>query len=96
MAVLRAGGTWQALPPLAVARWGAAVGEIDGRVYVAGGQAGTVHRTDFSMYTVATNTWTALAASGVQTAPVSGVADGKLYVAGGPDRERPGRAVARV
>jgi N-acetylneuraminic acid mutarotase len=92
-AVLRAGGTWQTLPPLTVARWGAAVGEIDGRVYVAGGQAGTVHRTDFSLYTVATNTWTALAASGVQTAPVSAVHDGKLYVAGGRTASGP---VARL
>jgi N-acetylneuraminic acid mutarotase len=96
VATLRVGGTWQALAALPTPRWQAAVGEIAGKIYVAGGLAGTVHQTAFHAYTVATNTWTALAASGLQTAPVSGVADGKLYVAGGKTATAAASAVARL
>ena len=95
VATLRVGGTWQALAALPTPRWHAAVGEIDGRIYVAGGQTSlTTHTNLLHVYTVATNTWTTLAASQVQTAPVSAVHDGRLYVAGG--KTAAASAVARL
>ncbi len=45
------GGTWETKAPMPTARWGAASGVINGKLYVAGGYAGTVGSATTEAYT---------------------------------------------
>jgi N-acetylneuraminic acid mutarotase len=53
-------GSWRRLAPMPTARGGTAAGSLDGRVYVAGGEAFNPSRTfsEVEVYDPATNTWT--------------------------------------
>jgi N-acetylneuraminic acid mutarotase len=82
-------GNWMSEAPISTARFGAATGVINGKLYVAGGCCVTFGFpfTRFSVlevYDPATNTWTTKAPipHAVYSA-AAGVIDGKLYVAGG-------------
>jgi len=75
---------WRARAPMPTARGGLAVGVIDGKIYVVGGEAGGKAVNAFEMYDPVTDTW--------QTLPpmptprdhlTAAVLNGRLYVIGG-------------
>ena len=78
-------GTWEVRAPMPRARGAAVVGEIDGKIYVAGGLAGGA--VDFvDEYDPAADTWTPRAPLPVPRDHACGaVIAGILYVAGGRD-----------
>lgn len=62
----------------------AAVGVIDGKLYVAGGNGTGMNQTELEVYDPAANTWTPLASMSVaRNHTAGGVIDGKFYVVGG-------------
>jgi hypothetical protein len=68
-----------------------AVGVIDDKIYVAGGDGPGASQTELEVYDPVLNTWTTLAPMRVpRNHTGGGVIDGKLYVVGG----RPGAAAA--
>ena len=81
-----ASDTWTAGPAMPSNRYGAAVGVINGKIYVAGGldYDGDYTSTSVIAYDPIAGTWVPKAnmPSGVRFA-AAGVIDGKLYVAGG-------------
>jgi uncharacterized protein (TIGR03437 family) len=69
----------------------AAVGVINGKIYVAGGNGPDMDQTELEVYDPAMNTWTELASMSVPRNHTAGaVINGKFYVVGG----RPGTATA--
>jgi len=76
-------GVWTSVAPMTAPRWGSASGEINGKIYIAGGYNGS-HTTTVDAYDPVANTWSALPnLSGVHTGSAFGVIDGKLYLAAG-------------
>ncbi len=81
--------TWSSGPPIPLAIYGGANGVIDGKLYVAGGQADQNNGNNVAnlqVYDFATNVWSnntpmPFASSG----NAAGVIGGKLYVVGGYD-----------
>jgi N-acetylneuraminic acid mutarotase len=64
----------------------AAVGVINNKIYVAGGNGGGMQQRELEVYDPATNTWTNLAPMSVaRNHTGGGVINGKLYVVGGRD-----------
>lgn len=62
----------------------AAVGVINNRIYVAGGNGPNMNQTELEVYDPAQNTWTLLAPMSVpRNHTAGGVIDGKFYVVGG-------------
>lgn len=79
--------TWTTKAPIPTGVYGAAVGVIDGKLYVAGGQAIVSEGFNIAtlqVYDPATDTWTTKAPMPFGSVGMAaGVIDGKLYVAGG-------------
>jgi N-acetylneuraminic acid mutarotase len=76
-------GAWETKAPMPTARWQAASGVINGKLYVAGGWSGVSLNT-LEVYDPATNTWAAKASMPTARYGASGgVINGKLYVVGG-------------
>jgi len=68
-----------------------AVGVINDKIYVAGGNGPNMNQTELEVYDPAANTWTQLASMGVgRNHTAGGVINGKFYVVGG----RPGDTAA--
>lgn len=62
----------------------AAVGVINDKIYVAGGNGPNMNQTELEVYDPAANTWTQLASMSVpRNHTAGGVINGKFYVAGG-------------
>lgn len=79
------GGTdeWTTETSMPIARYGAAAGVIDGKLYVAGGSRETFLNA-LEVYDPSTNSWTTKASMPTtRTCPGAGVIDGKLYIVGG-------------
>jgi N-acetylneuraminic acid mutarotase len=77
-------GLWENRAPMPTARYGAAAGVIDGKLYVAGGWNGASNLTTLEVYDPATDTWTTKAPMPTARNDVGGaVIDGKFYVVGG-------------
>jgi uncharacterized protein (TIGR03437 family) len=69
----------------------AAVGVINDKIYVAGGNGPNMNQTELEVYDPAANTWTQLASMAVpRNHTAGGVINGKFYVVGG----RPGDTAA--
>jgi uncharacterized protein (TIGR03437 family) len=69
----------------------AAVGVINDKIYVAGGNGPNMNQTELEVYDPAANAWTQLASMSVpRNHTAGGVINGKFYVAGG----RPGATAA--
>lgn len=83
--------TWETVSPMPTARNHAAVGVVDGKIYVIGGRLGSAFITRASntdlveVYDPATDQWGALQARmpTARSALAAGTYDGKIYVAGG-------------
>ena len=76
--------TWSSEMPMPTARFGTAVGIINGKVYVVTGATATAVVNNNEVYNPTTNTWTT--ATPITTArfvPASAVVNGILYVIGG-------------
>ncbi|MDP2793931.1 MAG: kelch repeat-containing protein [Sulfurisoma sp.] len=78
-------GAWTTEAPMPTARWGAASGVINGKLYVAGGwRSGTSSLATLEVYDPATNTWATKAPMPTARGGAGGaVINGKLYVVGG-------------
>lgn len=78
-------GAWATKAPMPTARWGAAAGVINGKLYVAGGDIAQSQKlTTLEVYDPATDTWATKAAMPTARSGVGVVAiDGQLYVSGG-------------
>jgi N-acetylneuraminic acid mutarotase len=90
-----ASNTWSRLEDLPTPRNHAAVGVVDGRIYVIGGRAGSVfipnaHNVDIvEEYNPATNLWTLRAPMPTpRSAMAWGTFNGRIYAAGGEIRHR--------
>jgi len=79
------GGSWETMSPMPTARWGSAVGVIDGIVYVAGGYHHIYrHMGTVEAYDPESDTWFIKnPRPTVNTSPAFGVVNGFLYTAGG-------------
>jgi N-acetylneuraminic acid mutarotase len=79
--------TWTTKAPMPLAVYAAAAGVINGKLYVAGGQADPTNGdnvTILQIYDPATDTWTSGAPlPQARSAANAGIIGGKLYVAGG-------------
>jgi N-acetylneuraminic acid mutarotase len=83
--------SWETVSPMPTARNHAAVGVVDGKIYVIGGRLGSAFimrasNTDIvEVYDPATDQWGALRAPmpTARSAMAAGTYDGKIYVAGG-------------
>ncbi len=89
-------GTWKTLSPMTTARYGAAAGVIDGKIYVASGVSalgnyGGIWTNTTEVYDPITNTWTNISPIPINTEEgAAGVINGKLYVAGGSSSQYAG------
>jgi N-acetylneuraminic acid mutarotase len=77
-----AANAWIRKAPMPAARSAMAVGVIDGRIYLAGGQP-TERERDFAMYDPATDTWTALPPMPTPRNHLAGGAIGSVFYAAG-------------
>lgn len=86
--------TWATKAPMPHAVYGAATGVINGKLYVAGGQADPTNGnviSDLQIYDPATDAWTNGAPLPLPIAAANaGVINGKLYMAGGITPSVPG------
>lgn len=83
------GGIWETKAPMPAARWSAAGGVINGKLYVAGGGSGTGSLATLEVYDPATNTWATKAPMPTARNGAGGaVINGKLYVVGGQDNQK--------
>ena len=74
---------WEAVAPMATARFAHAVAVLDGKLYAVGGHGGG-WLNSMERYDPATNAWEAVAPMAVARCDLAVVVlDGKLYVAGG-------------
>jgi len=74
---------WETKADLPTPRWLTGVGEVDGELYVIGGNDGP-DLAAVERYSPSANTWTTRASMGVSRAsPGVAVVDGKIYVIGG-------------
>ena len=88
-------GSWAALPPMAVARGGAAAQVLGGKIYVAGGMADDgASLASVDVFDPASRTWSSAPSMATRRDnPGSAVLDGNLYVFGGRIREANGSTV---
>jgi N-acetylneuraminic acid mutarotase len=79
-----ASNTWATTASIPIGVYGAAVGAIGHKVYVAGGQQASGNIATLQIYDTVTDTWTTGAnMPAASVGGASGVIDGKLYVVGG-------------
>jgi large repetitive protein len=88
-------GSWTPLPPMAVARGGAAAKMVDGKIYVVGGMdADGASLASVEVFDPATSGWTSAPPMTTRRDnPGSAVLDGDLYVFGGRTRNADGTTV---
>jgi N-acetylneuraminic acid mutarotase len=81
------GGAWNSVMGMTTPVSGAAVGLINGMIYVAGGSNGVAATDSTEAYNITNNTWTAkhamLAPRSASSSSNGAVINGKLYVVGG-------------
>jgi N-acetylneuraminic acid mutarotase len=78
------GGVWETKAPMLTARFGAAAGVINGKLYVAGGQTMNQALATLEVYDPVSDSWASKTPMPyARTGVGAGVIDGKLYVIGG-------------
>lgn len=87
---------WEVLPPLSVARGGAAAVVVEGRLYILGGEVNGRALREAECYDPVAGTWEILPPMNVgRVKPAVAVCDGYIYLMGGLDDSKPMRSAER-